>query len=369
MRFTKGLEYSFDDVLLLPQFSEVKSRKDVDTSSVFLSNTLRLPIISSNMDTVTNSPMAKAMLAAGGIGCLHRFQSIQDNVTEFINSSHKAMVSVGIGTKELERAKALYDAGAKLFVIDVAHGANAEVVIQAKELRRIFGSNAALVVGNFATARGIKDFLYRGGGLHVDAWKVGIGGGSACTTRIVTGCGLSTFASVVDCAAAGYDVIADGGIRNSGDVAKALAAGAKAVMLGRMLAGTDESPGQPVYDTEYFIPSSSSMHVGTTDGYAYYDNTTVSGSYPIKAKRYRGSASAESYGVQEKTAEWRAPEGEAFEVPYVGSVASVMQKIDGGLRSAMSYVGAKNLEEFRENAEFAVVSAASAAESKAHGKT
>jgi IMP dehydrogenase len=344
---------SFDDVLLVPQFSTIKSRKDVDTSTKLMGLNLKLPIISSNMDTVTESTMANAMAAQGAVGALHRFCTIEQNVDMFLKCTQDVMVSVGLGTTELERFEALMHAGAREFILDVAHGSSMEVVKQVKQMRDIEVA-FDLMVGNFATGRSIQDFLYHLGNYGVDAWKVGIGGGSGCTTRIVTGCGLPTFGSIVDCVqATTLPVIADGGCRTSGDVAKALAAGASAVMLGGMLAATDESPG--ILVDRHKIP-------------VKYDNFNTDPSTP-KFKKYRGSASAESYEIQGKTASHRAPEGDSFLVPYKGSVAKVLSEIDGGLRSAMSYVGASNLTEFREYAEFIKVTPSGAKESGSHGKS
>lgn len=330
---------SFDDVLLIPQFSGVKSRKDVDLSQKIMGTKLSIPIISSNMDTITGSHMASAMYTYGGIGALHRFMSIEDNVKEYISGPSRTIVSIGLGKSELERAEALFKVGAVNFLIDVAHGASMEVVKQTLALRDIIGYINNITVGNFATSRSIKDFVYHLGSNAVDNWKVGIGGGSACLTRVVTGCGLPTFASVVDCASTGLPIIADGGCKNSGDIAKALAAGASAVMLGGMLAGTDETPGDMIYD-----------------------NTVPQG------KKYRGSASTESYESQGKIASHRSYEGDSFIVPYKGPVKNVIEQISGGLRSALSYVGASNLTEFRERAEFAEITGAGISENGAHGK-
>lgn len=345
---------SFDDVLILPEYSEIKSRRDVNTSSFFLNKdfplggyNLRLPVISSNMDTVTNSVMARAMVENGGVGCLHRFCSIEDNIRMFVDCDpNKPWVSIGLGDKELERAEALYRVGANIFILDVAHGANSEVVKQVREFRKLLHHSARIIVGNFATASGIESFNYHLGS-EVDAYKVGIGGGSACLTRVVTGCGVPTLASILDCASVGVDIIADGGIRNSGDFAKAMAAGASAVMLGGLLAGTDEAPGEFVNDSGYPISK--------------YDN--------MKAyKKYRGSASLESYEVQGKVATHRTPEGASFLVPYKGPVRNVLQELESGLRSAMSYVGASTIVEFQENTSFIQVTNGGYLEGKAHGK-
>lgn len=334
------LDLCFDDVLIAPQFSYVKSRKDVDVSEEFCGDLLNLPIISSNMDTVTGVKMVHAMREYGAQAALHRFQSIEENVKQFRECSDdffKPIVSIGIGKKELERAEALSSIGADKFLIDVAHGASMHVVEQVWELYELLKNNEKVIVGNFASARTIRDFNHHLSG-KVDAYKVGIGGGSACLTRVVTGCGGNTFGSVLDCASLGFPIIADGGIRNSGDIAKALGAGATTVMIGRLFAGCDESPGELI------------------------------ATYKGEMKKYRGSASTESYEVQGKVASHRSYEGDSYLIPYTGPVRDVLQQFEGGLRSALSYVGANNLREFREDIEFVQITGQGAKENGAHGK-
>jgi IMP dehydrogenase len=296
--------------------------------------------------------MANAMKDFGAVGALHRFMSIQDNINQFLECSYTRngndtmpIVSVGLGKAELERAEALYSVGANVFLIDVAHGASMQVVQQVQELRKLLHHSSRIIVGNFATGRSILDFNYHLGS-NVEAYKVGIGGGSACLTRVVTGCGLPTLASVIDCASVGFPTIADGGIRNSGDVAKALGAGATTVMIGRLFAGCTESPGE-LFDSSVRPDG---------DPYQWY-------------KKYRGSASTESYQVQGKIAPHRSYEGDAYLIPYTGPVKNTLQQIEGGLRSALSYVGATNLQEFRECVELVQVTGQGAKENGAHGKS
>ena len=345
---------TYDDVLIVPRFSTIKSRKDVDLTSKIGHNVLKLPVISSNMDTVTESAMAKAMNQAGAVGCLHRFMSIDDNIRMFKESEVKPWVSFGLGTKELDRVAALQMAGATTFVLDVAHGANMEVVKQVKELDLDDGDT--LIVGNFGDGNEVKTFHEYYGSNRPITYKVGIGGGSACTTRIETGCGYPSLGAILSCKNLGLEIIADGGLRTPGDIAKALAAGAKAVMVGGMLAGTDETPGS--IETHY------------TDLSANFISNLPYGDcrYIKKFKKYRGSASKESYGVQGKDESWRTAEGESFTVPYKGSVATVLSRIEGGIRSSLSYVGAINLHEFQELADFVKVTNAGVKENGAHGK-
>lgn len=365
---------SFDDTLILPRFSEVKSRKDVDISVRIAGMKLQVPVISSNMDTITGSKMASEVALNGGVGALHRFMSVEENIEEFkktkdlISNSSRydfsqvqtPIVSFGLSGEELTRAHTLVKMGAKVLVLDVAHGANMEVVKQYDFLRERFGEDVQIIVGNFATAKDIESFNY-----HVtskvkpDAYKIGIGGGSMCTTRIVTGCGLPTLGSILDCSRLGLPLIADGGLRTSGDIAKALAAGATAVMVGSMLSGSEETPGDIVAFEKNQAYGSSYRTI-----YSDYKQAPPSSWY----KEYRGSASLESYKVQNKVAAHRAPEGERTLVKYKGPVKNIIQNISSGLKSAFSYVGATNYEQFRENAQLVRVTNSGASESHAHGK-
>lgn len=349
---------TFDDVLIEPKFSMVKSRKDVDLS-VKVSGIVpyqTLPIVSSPMDTVTGPEMCREMLHNGAQACLHRFWSIEENIKAFQEGSlyqtgllQIPWVSVGLGQLELERAEALVNAGARTMVIDVAHGASQQVVDQFVQLKQLFKDNVGIIVGNFATARTMKDFIEHAQDVP-DMFRVGIGGGSACTTRIKTGVGVPQLYSIMECSEV-HDIIADGGVRNSGDVAKALAAGAKLVMLGGMLAGTDESPGEII------------------TGRDFINTNPIPSDVNFKFKQYRGSASKESYQAQGKDESWRTAEGESLLVPYKGHVKDVLKDIEGGLRSSLSYVGAFNLAQFKGKAEFLQVSSNTIIESKAHGKS
>lgn len=331
---------SFDDVLIEPRFSTIESRKNVNISTK-LSSTLELktPILSANMDTITGPKMARAMSDAGGIGCLHRFSDIEQNAIDYMASPKETFVSIGVGEKEYERAIYLHEHGAYNFIIDVAHGAALHVVKQYDSLRSALGKNAFIMVGNFATAKSINEFCERSRSRNKpDAFKVGIGGGSLCTTRVVTGCGIPTLSSIFDCRSTRRTIIADGGIKNSGDIVKALAAGASAVMIGSLLSGTEETPGEVV----------------TLENALY--------------KEYRGSASAESYKSQNKEAQHRAPEGERTLVRHKGKTIDIINNLSAGLKSGMSYVSANNLEELKENTRFYKISNSGSRESSAHGK-
>jgi IMP dehydrogenase len=334
---------SFDDVLILPNFSTISSRKDVDTKVNLNGLKLDKGIISSNMDTVTGSDMARAMIRAGGNGALHRFCSIEENIIHFKNSDPGTIVSFGIGDGELDRAKALTDAGADYFLLDVAHGASMNVVEAVKKFR-LFNKNSHLIVGNFATGKSVEHFLEEFDGYEFDAIKVGVGGGSMCLTRVVTGAGAPTFASVLDCVNVGLPIIADGGIRNSGDYAKAIAAGADAIMIGKLLSSCKETPGPVIYT----------------------EPNDKKGIFPMK--QYRGSASKESYEVQGKVSEWRTPEGDSTMVLVTEHAHEVVQRLDAGLRSSMSYVGAFDIKEFKNLVEFVEVTSNGTKENGAHGK-
>ena len=337
---------TFDDVLLLPQFSEVQSRADCNTQVGFMGTVFTTPIMSANMDTITNEVMANKMSELGGVGVLHRFQTIEQNV-EMFKKSPDAWCSFGIGVKELDRVNALIEAGCTKFVLDVAHGASKVAAEQYIGVKTLFQNKTTFItVGNFATGPSIKDFVkycLHAGVMVPNAFKVGIGGGSMCTTRVVTGVGVPQLEALMDCVGTGYNIIADGGIRNSGDYAKALAVGAKAVMVGSLLSGTTETPGELIEIT----------NGGYVDGYL---------------KKYRGSASSESYEVQGKTADHRSAEGESTLVPYKGSAEGIIKQLQAGLKSSMSYTGAKNLQDFRERAIMVKVSGNTQRENGAYGK-
>lgn len=363
-------QYTFDDVLIRPGFSYLRSRKDVDLRSKELE--IELPIISANMDTVTGKEMALAMRQAGGIGCLHRFCSINENVNDALWGRHSGRYpigSIGLGNDELERADALIAVGVDTICIDVAHGAQMAVVEQLNYLWQKHGNNIRYIVGNFASIDSIDEF--KSMALTIPIFKVGVGPGSACTTRIKTGIGMPQLSAVVECYDQGMNkIIADGGMKTSGDIAKALAAGACSVMVGGMLAGTDETPGEIMWRN----------HQGELVGkdIVFPKKQLASGwrvldeSWPVDLpafKKYRGSASKESYEAQGKSTDWRTAEGESFIVPYKGKVADVLKDIEGGLRSSFTYVGAQTLEEFREKAEFVFITGNALKENGAHGKT
>ncbi len=328
--------YCFDDVLLVPKYSEILSRKEIDLSSTVGKDLyFGLPVISSPMDTVTESQMAKRMGESGGLGIIHRYNSIEDQakmVSEVARSGSVPAAAIGVSGDYLERASELELAGAKILCIDIAHGHHAMMRYALKTIRNTIGHDIHIMAGNVATLDGFNDLSDWG----ANSVRVGIGGGSICSTRIQTGHGMPTFQSILDCAASDRDtaLIADGGIRNSGDIVKALAAGADFVMLGSLLAGTDESPGEEMY-------------IG---GERY--------------KSYRGMASVEAQ------IEWRghtaSVEGVSSTVPCKGPLKNVLLNLETGIRSGLSYTGAKNIRELQTFGKFISQSHAGAIESSTH---
>ena len=284
-------------------------------------------------------------------GCLAGLITIKDieKVIEFPNSAkdeHGRLLvaaAVGITSDTFERAKALLDAGADAIVIDTAHGHSAGVIRKIKEIRETF-PDATLIAGNVATGEGTRALFEVG----VDVVKVGIGPGSICTTRVVAGVGVPQITAIYDAATVakefGKAIIADGGIKYSGDIAKAIAAGGHAVMLGSMLAGTDESPGEfEIFQGRRF--------------------KTYRGMGSLAAME---NGSGDRYFQAKNEANKRVPEGIEGRVAYKGSAADIIFQMVGGLRSGMGYVGAHNLEELRENTQFVRMSGAGLRESHPH---
>ena len=331
--------YCFDDVLLTPRHSKIISRSEIDLSSgSCLKNLhLNLPIVSSPMDTVTESDMSSSLASLGGLGIIHRYNT-PDEQAEHVEKCFKESgaknigFAVGVGEDMLERAKKCMLSGANVICVDIAHGDHVLMRHALKVLRNTFGYDIHIMAGNVATLEGFNNLADWG----ADSVRVGIGGGSICSTRIQTGHGMPTFQSIVDCAKTDRDVaiIADGGIRNSGDIVKCLAAGADLVMLGSLLAGTDQSPGDEIY---------------------------ISGK---KRKVYRGMASKDAQ------IDWRghfaSVEGVSSTVPARGSVDDILLELERGIRSGLSYSGSYNIVELQTFAKFILQTSSGAVESSTH---
>ena len=329
------LALTFDDVLLVPAYNHHESRRIVDISNTdrLKKLNLALPVMSSNMDTITESGMANFMHNKGGIGVLHRFLSIEDNIKQFQACTGNTFVSIGCTTAELERAEALRDAGATFFCVDVAHAHAKYVGKTLKNLRELLGSRC-IMAGNVATYAG-ADYLASCG---ADIIKAGIGGGSVCSTRIKTGFGIPMLTCIRDCARTDRSIVADGGLRTSGDIVKALAFGADFVMIGGMLAGTDPTPGDVI--------------------------TKKDGS---KIKSYRGMASREAQeNFLGQMHEWKTAEGVAAEVPCSNNQDAIIADIVGGLRSGLTYAGADSISELQRKLNFIQVTTAGRHESLPH---
>lgn len=333
----------FDDILLVPQSSDVQSRHSVNLNmSIGKDNrqiNLTLPIIAAPMDTVCGLDMCIAMAHAGGLGILHRYMPIEEQVLIVKTLSEMTYgfgVSVGATNGFLKDAALLVEAGAKLILVDIANGHSDYAIQAVAELRRKFGKEIHIMSGNVATPEGFRALSDAG----ADSIRVGIGGGSACTTRIVSGHGVPTLQSIMDIYEwkknySAASIIADGGIRNSGDMTKAFAAGADAVMVGSMLAGTDESPGEITSD-----------HTGR------------------EVKLFRGMASA--HAQMDKFGRVSVAEGVSTTVMYKGSVKHILDQARGGIGSGCSYSGVHNLSDLAENSQFVKVTSLSLNESRPH---
>lgn len=353
---------TFDDLLLLPNESSFK-RSDVDlTTKLHPKIVLKLPILSSPMDTVTEADMAIAMAQAGGLGVIHRNLQV-DTQKDFVKKVKAAKVSdaatasldgkkrylvaaaIGAGSDMQERVKALVDAEVDMIVVDSGHGHSKYIMDAVKFIKKNYKNKVVVMAGNVATYDGAKALMKAG----ADILRVGVGPGSICTTRVITGMGVPQVTALMEVARATKNskvtFVADGGIRLMGDMAKALATGAGAVMLGSMLAGHDQSPGEKV----------------TVNGKAY--------------KKYRGMGSigamqkggAERYGQNPKdVAKKLVAEGVEGLVPYKGDAHDFLYQANGSLRSSFYYLGSKSMNEFHKKSKFVRITAAGMRESHPH---
>lgn len=338
---------TFDDLLLIPVYSEILPTQ-VNTESHFSKNIkLSIPIISSAMDTVTEHQMAIAMATLGGLGIIHKNLSAEQQAKEVeLVKAKKLMVgaAMGVSPAEFERAKLLVKAGVDVLVVDTAHGHSKGVGEMVKLLKKNF-KKLDVVAGNVGTAEACRYLIKMG----ADGIKIGIGPGSICTTRIVAGVGVPQMSALLDCASvclqAKIPFISDGGIKYSGDIVKALAAGASSVMIGSLIAGTDEATGEIIQ---------------------------INGE---KFKAYRGMGSLGAMGLGSKDRYGQGevkenkklvPEGVEGAVPYKGPVSDVIHQLTGGVRAGMGYLGAKNLKALVKNAKFIKIGQASLNESHPH---
>ncbi len=356
---TLGLAY--DDILIIPKRSEILSREDTNLETNITKNIkINTPIISANMSSVTESDMAIEMALYGGIGFIHRFMTIDRCVEEikkvkqyqYDTEKYKSIskdkngellvgASIGVRGDYMKNAERELNAGADIIVIDIAHGHSIKAINAVKELKSEFKNNIVLIIGNIATHDAAAEFIQLG----VDALKVGIGPGSACSTRIVTGIGIPQITAIDEVYRASkttdIPIIADGGIRNSGDIAKALACGASTVMLGNLLARTLSSAGNTIeINGELF-------------------------------KEYKGEASRTEMNKQFKlekrtNTDNLTPEGVEGRIPIDGTVSDTLNRLTGGIRSSMSYTNSRTLKEFRENTEFIQITTAGFIESAPH---
>lgn len=342
VKVVEDVGLTFDDVLLVPRFSKFGSRFNGDISldtEILPGLKLRYPLISANMDTVTTGLVAQVMERLGGLGIVHRFMPPGEQAKE-ISNLEQPVICIGVGEEGRDRLKMILDSMSKTsnpkpaVLIDIAHGDSAEMLKQIAFVKLLDKFDFAVIAGNIATAEAAKRLWDSG----ADCVKVGVGPGSLCTTRVHTGCGVPQFTAIMDVVSVrpdGKTIIADGGIRSSGDILKALAGGADAVMIGQLFAGANETPGERYKDRNGQV-----------------------------LKRYRGMASRDA---QES---WKgfatSVEGEATYVPYKGSIEEIFTPLVDWLFSGMSYQGAQNLIELRRNAVFRRQSVAGLREGMPH---
>ncbi|HIF62173.1 MAG TPA: guanosine monophosphate reductase [Candidatus Pelagibacter sp.] len=339
---------TFDDVTLAPRYSEVLP-SDVDTKIVLSKNlTLKIPILSSAMDTVTESKMAIAIAKAGGIGIIHRNLDIKKQIYEINKVKKKNLIvgaAVGAGPKEIKRAEAILKEKVDLIVVDTAHAHTKKVSEIIKKIKKKKSKHTTLCAGNIATAEAAK-FLIK---LGVDIIKVGIGPGSICTTRLVAGIGVPQLSAILEVKKGTKNkkvsIISDGGIKFSGDIAKALSAGADAVMIGSLFAGTKETPGK-------LIKKNGQL----------YKNFRGMGSVGAMNK---GSAERYFQKIQQDTSKY-VPEGVEGLVKYKGDLKKIIYKLIGGLKSSMGYLGAKKIINLRNKPKFLKITKAGFYESMVH---
>ena len=349
------LGLTYDDVLLLPDASEVVPSEVITRTRLTRNIEIDIPIASSAMDTVTESKMAIAMAAAGGIGIVHRNLSIEDQVKEVknvlaANKSGLVGAAVGVGDDGFARAKALIEAGVNVVVVDTAHGHHRAVLEAIERIRKEF-KDIDIIGGNVATRAGAQALINAG----ADAVKVGVGPGSICTTRVVAGVGVPQITAIMEAhkatVKAGIPLIADGGLQYSGDIPKAIVAGADCVMLGSLLAGCDESPGEII----------------EIDGRKFKGYRGMGSLGAMQSRGEIKSYSKDRYMQDDVLSEDKlVPEGIEGKVKYRGPVANVLHQLVGGLRSGMGYAGARTIYDLQKNGHLVQITSAGLQESHPH---
>ncbi len=338
---------TFDDVLLLPKYSRILPVNTDISLKLTKKILLKVPFLTSAMDTVTESLMAIAIAKEGGLGIIHRNLKIKDQSKEVRKVKNKKLLvgaAVGTNKDDLDRVRSLISNGVDLIVIDTAHGHSEKVIKTLSTVKKI-SKDIPVCVGNIATGEAAKQ-LYNSG---ADLIKVGIGPGSICTTRMVAGIGVPQISAIIEVKKALYkkkiSIISDGGIKFSGDIAKALAAGADAIMMGSIFAGTDESPGKKfkdkgkIYKQYRGMGSIGAMSAGSANRYFQ--------------KNFKDKSKF-------------VPEGVEGRVEYKGKVSKIIYQLQGGLRSSMGYIGAKNLKELNKKGKFVKITKAGFYESMVH---
>ena len=338
---------TFDDVLLVPKYSSIlpsETNLHIDLGSNLK---LKIPFLSSAMDTVTESPMAIAIAQKGGLGIIHRNLSIENQSKEIKKVKNKNLLvgaAVGTTNEDLTRAKSIIDAGVDIIVIDTAHGHSEKVLKTLFKIKKI-NSKKTICVGNIATAEAALK-LYNEG---ADILKVGIGPGSICTTRMIAGIGVPQISAVIDVKKSMKNkkikIISDGGIKFSGDIVKGIAAGADAIMMGSIFAGTTESPGKKYKYKNKFYKS-------------YRGMGSIGAMSSGSANRY--------FQKNHKDKSKFIPEGVEGRVLYKGNVNKILHQLQGGLRSSMGYIGAKKIYEIQKKGRFVKITKAGFYESMVH---
>lgn len=358
------LGLTFDDVLLLPGFADFK-RENIDLSANFTKKIkLSIPLVSAPMDTVTDSNLAIALGKLGGIGVIHRNLSIEEQVKEVIKvKKQKLIAAAAVGAGSQNRVYSLIKAGVDAIVVDSAHGFSKSVIETVSYIKKTY-PKIEVIAGNIATAEAARALIKAG----ADGLRVGMGPGAICTTRIISGMGVPQITAITETVRVarkfGVPVIADGGIKYSGDMIKALAAGASTVMMGSFFAQTIESPGKTIKLRKEEVPSRFKSIFGHSKTYLFKEYRGM-GSVGAMKKGTKVKSESEFHGKDYRDRVLVAEGVEAL-VPVKGSVSELVDQAIGGIKSGMYYVGAKNIKELWRKARFIRITQASLTESHPH---